>query len=360
MLESGVNATEFAAQLLNTGFAPQIFARKGAGADARANSVWCGAEEALVELGLRQGAEVRVCDLAAVISGRHVCTGARVLPRSSVFFDLVFPAPNSLSIQWYQSSPEHQADIEDAMLESASVLLGHLVRNHSVVGGVRRARSFVASLVLHAVGTRSMVDGAFPAPILHVHCCLFGVWDEDEGLTGPHEATLCAKGIQRECNAVGGVELADRLMRLGFKLRNTEGTGSQAFEIVGVPQELLDHPDLWKNTGCGVARAKTRASDEALMATTAGNPAAGASRARGSETVPVDTRTVTLIAGPLGGMQPGRCVDWDQLPPDARAWVEEQADNDNEMLTVLDGDHRARFHADWHDYGWDIYIVEIG
>jgi len=65
MPESGVNATEFAAQLLNPGFAPQIFARTGAAPDARANSVWCGAEEALGELGLRQGAEVRVRDLTA-------------------------------------------------------------------------------------------------------------------------------------------------------------------------------------------------------------------------------------------------------------------------------------------------------
>ena len=62
---------------------------------------------------------------------------------------------------------------------------------------------------------------------------------------------------------------------------------------------------------------------------------------------------VTLIAAPLGGMQPGRPVDWDQLPADARAWAAEQAKNDNEMLTVLDGDRRAELG------GWEVYLVQL-
>ena len=66
-------------------------------------------------------------------------------------------------------------------------------------------------------------------------------------------------------------------------------------------------------------------------------------------------RTVTLIAAPLGGMQPGRPIDWDQLPPAARTWAGEQAGNDNEMLTALDGDHRAELQANY-----DVYVVELG
>ncbi|MFI9583742.1 hypothetical protein ACIHCQ_18240 [Streptomyces sp. NPDC052236] len=65
-------------------------------------------------------------------------------------------------------------------------------------------------------------------------------------------------------------------------------------------------------------------------------------------------RTVTLIAAPLGSMQPGRPVDWDQLPPAARTWADEQADNDNEMLTALDGDRRAELQANY-----DVYVVEL-
>ena len=64
-------------------------------------------------------------------------------------------------------------------------------------------------------------------------------------------------------------------------------------------------------------------------------------------------RTVTLIAAPLGGVQPGRPADWEQLPADARAWANEQAKNDNEMLTVLDGDRRAELD------GWNVYLVQV-
>ena len=66
------------------------------------------------------------------------------------------------------------------------------------------------------------------------------------------------------------------------------------------------------------------------------------------------SRTVTFVAAPLGSMQPGRPVDWDQLPPDALAWAEQQADNDNEMVTVVDGDHRSEFQSDF-----DVYVARI-
>jgi hypothetical protein len=69
----------------------------------------------------------------------------------------------------------------------------------------------------------------------------------------------------------------------------------------------------------------------------------------------VSLQTFTLIAAPLGDMAPGRPADWDQLPPDALAWAEQQADNDNEMLTVLDGDHRAEFEG-----SYEVYFVSQG
>ncbi len=65
-------------------------------------------------------------------------------------------------------------------------------------------------------------------------------------------------------------------------------------------------------------------------------------------------RTITLFAAPLGSMLPGRPADWEELPPDARAWADRQAAQENEMLTVLDGDHRARFQD------FDIYVTQVG
>lgn len=67
----------------------------------------------------------------------------------------------------------------------------------------------------------------------------------------------------------------------------------------------------------------------------------------------MSTRVYTLIASPLGDMAPGRPADWNQLTPDARAWADQQAANDNEMLTVLDGDQRAELGT-----GYDVYVVQ--
>jgi hypothetical protein len=68
----------------------------------------------------------------------------------------------------------------------------------------------------------------------------------------------------------------------------------------------------------------------------------------------VGLRTFTPIAAPVGDIQPGRPVDLDQLPPHARAWAEKQANNDNEMHTVVDGDHCAEFQDDY-----DVFVVEM-
>jgi hypothetical protein len=56
-------------------------------------------------------------------------------------------------------------------------------------------------------------------------------------------------------------------------------------------------------------------------------------------------RTVALIAAPLGEMLPGTTVGRDQLPEDAHAWAEQQALDDNEMITAVEGDLRAEFPA---------------
>ncbi len=68
--------------------------------------------------------------------------------------------------------------------------------------------------------------------------------------------------------------------------------------------------------------------------------------------------TVTLIAGPLGDMQPGRPFDgWEQVPADARAWAAAQArsEDENEVVTIIDGDHRADLGADYQ-----VYVTSLG
>jgi conjugative relaxase-like TrwC/TraI family protein len=240
---------EFAARLLAPSFSPQAFSPQDALVDARANSRWHGTNEALRELGLRQGAAIRPRELTAVLSGRHVRTGVRVLPAGEIF-DLVFTAPNSLSILWSHLAAESRVDVEDVMLDSSAVLLDHLTADHPVIGGIRPARAYVSSLVLHAVGTTTAGNGTNP-PLLHVHCCLFAVLDETGALTRPDEATLSDEEILRLADAIGEAELAYKIGTLGYPVRNTAGK-EHSFEIAGIPQKLLD-ADFWQNVGCALA-----------------------------------------------------------------------------------------------------------
>lgn len=250
MSEERPSAAEFAAQLLDPTFSPQAFTPQDAALGARANSIWHGTGEALKKLGLRQGRAILPRDLAAIVSGRHARTGVRVLPAGEIF-DLIFMAPNSLSFIWSQLTTGPRADIEDAMLDSSAIMLDYLTADHPVIDGIRPARSSVASLVLHAVGTRSAANGAIP-PLLHVHCCLFAVLDETGTLILPDETTLYDEETLRRCDAIGEAELAGQMVKLGYPVRPTADSSEHSFEIDGVPRELLD-ADFWQNTGCAVA-----------------------------------------------------------------------------------------------------------
>ncbi|WP_255220374.1 relaxase domain-containing protein [Actinomadura chibensis] len=242
---------EIAARLLDPSFSPQAFTPRDADSGARANSIWHGSDEALKKVGLRQGTAIRTRDLTAVLSGRHVRTGAPALPAGEVF-DLTFKAPNSLSFLWSQLAPGPRADIEDALLDCSALMLTRLTADHPVIDGVRPARSLVASLVLHAVGTLSAANGKIP-PMLHVHCCLFAVLDDTGTLTQPHEATLYNENTLAQCDAIGEGTLARRMADLGYPIVRTTGDAEHSFEIAGVPQELLDDHEFWRNTGCAVA-----------------------------------------------------------------------------------------------------------
>jgi hypothetical protein len=251
----GMDPTQFATTLLDPRYAPRAYSSDGELGD-RSNSMWRGTPQALGILGLTKKAEVRIPDFVAAICGRHVRTGAAVM-RSGSFNELVFAAPTSVSCVWSQLDAHRQVDIENTVLESAAVMLDHLVRHHPIIDGVRPAGSFVAALVLHAVGTLSAANGDIP-PMLHVHCCLFGVLDDNEVLIQPHEGTLYDRDVVRVCDAVAERELANRLIQQGWPIRNTSDTGPASFEIDGIPQKVLDS-DFWRNTGCAVVGDRPRA-----------------------------------------------------------------------------------------------------
>jgi hypothetical protein len=244
------DATEFATRLLNPSLAPQAFAPEGTVLGDRATTSWHGSAEALRKVGLRPGTAIRVRDLAAVLTGRHTRTGAAVLPDGEAF-ELVFTAPNSLSFVWSQLPFTQRVELEDAMLASSAAMVNHLVLDYPVVGGFQPARSGVAALVLHAVGTVSDADGTIP-PILHVHCGLFAVLDPTGELVRPDEKTLYDEETLGECDLSAEAELAQLVTDLGYPLRNTGDNADHSFELAGVPATLLDDADFWRNTGCAV------------------------------------------------------------------------------------------------------------
>jgi hypothetical protein len=252
MLEDQATAVATAGRLLDPGLSPQAFRT---GPTTGQTTSWLGSGDALRQLGLRPAAEVRERDLVTVLGGRHTATGVRVLPEAS-HYDLVYLTPRSVSIAWSQLDADAQIDIEEATRESGAALLAHLTCIAALVDGIRPPRSFIAALVLHAIGTRSAAAGPIP-PVLHVHCCLFAVQDKDGTLIAPHEPALADEDIQRECDAFASADLAHRLMMLGYRVRNTAGAGTgHSFELDGVPQALLDDEDFWRNTGCAIVGSR--------------------------------------------------------------------------------------------------------
>ncbi|WP_432906109.1 relaxase domain-containing protein [Micromonospora matsumotoense] len=250
MSEDQSEAAAIVSELLDPGLSPQAF--RPDRTTAAPATAWLGGGDALQQFGLRPGTPVHPHDLTHVLVGRHTDSGVRVLPDPALY-NLVYLAPRSLSIAWTQLDTGAQSDIEEAIRDSARSMLAHLARSAALVDGVRPARSFVAALVSHAVGTRSDAAGPIP-PLLHVHCCLFAVQDEDGTLAQPDEPTLADEDVQRECDAAAEAHLADRLVTLGYRVRNTAGAGTgHSFELDGVPRALLDDEEFWRNAGCAIA-----------------------------------------------------------------------------------------------------------
>jgi hypothetical protein len=250
MSEDQSDAAAITSELLDPGLSPQAF--RADQTTAVQATAWLGGSDALQQLGLRPGAPVHAPDLTHVLLGRHARSGVRVLPDPALY-NLVYLAPRSLSMAWTQLDAAAQIAIEEAARTGIHRMLEHLMRCVPLIDGVRPARSFVAALVSHAVGTRFAAAGPIP-PMLHVHCCLFAVQDEDGTLTQPDEPALADDDVQRECDALVETHLADRLVALGYRIRNTAGAATgHSFDLDGVPQSLLDNEDFWRNTGCANA-----------------------------------------------------------------------------------------------------------
>lgn len=149
-------------------------------------------------------------------------------------WDLTFSAPKSVSVLWSQLGPERKQAIQEAHLAAVSSAIQYLEARASFTkrggGGVQIER--VMGLVVAAFehGTSRAQD-----PQLHTHCITFNVAPRADGTTG----TLVGRALFRAKMAAGALyraELAHRLhAEFGLAIQPT----SSAFELGGVPEELV-------------------------------------------------------------------------------------------------------------------------
>jgi conjugative relaxase-like TrwC/TraI family protein len=235
----------------------------------RANTMWMGSDNALDQLGLKRGAEVKQLELAAVLQGRHALTGKQVRALSKLSmpvlgedgkqqrdehgqliwekkdgvncWDLTFAPPKSVSIVWSQAGHKLRAEIEQAMVESANEAIEHLIQTrHPVLRRGRRrevGRSYAAAFALHATARRAE-DELVPSPHLHLHCVVAGV-ERQDGLLVAWNPDALKDFAALEGAAVFRVGMAHRLVKMGFEIRSDTGRDSRYFEIVGVAQKLI-------------------------------------------------------------------------------------------------------------------------
>jgi conjugative relaxase-like TrwC/TraI family protein len=244
---------------------PDAFARTGLaddeGLEERANAVWLGSAETLARLGLVRGTEVGEEQLSLALQGLHAVDGHRVrrpgtkqvasgeigpdgkpvmVSRKVVnSVDLTFSAPKSVSVVWSQAGSELRRGIEQAMIDAANAGLEHMLLTKPVIQGQGvPASGFAASASLQVTARRAHGD-VVPAPQLHVHGVVVGV-DDGESLRTPDTAALMKHDAPLEGGAVFRARLAERLVELGFQIRACTGRGGRFFEVMGVPDGLID------------------------------------------------------------------------------------------------------------------------
>ncbi|MFI6517887.1 relaxase domain-containing protein [Spirillospora sp. NPDC050679] len=227
-----------AATALAEDLAPRAFARTDH-ARRRAHAMWLGTPWPLMHAGVKRGAAVGVEELAMLLRGFdpiHGLAGIKQRGDRAVSGHLTFSAPNSVSWLWTQSDDEGRAEIEQAMIQAAHRMLGHLALNRPLLDGEQAGTGYVAAIALHAIARDSPQP---PPPLLHVHCYLLGIAGEDGDTWAPDPGALAEETLGREGGAFGRAVLADELRDLGFQIQARTGHQGRYFEVKGVPTELL-------------------------------------------------------------------------------------------------------------------------
>lgn len=190
-------------------------------------------------LGVTGSASKTVFD--ALCENIHPLTGQSLTPRNvanrTVGYDINFHCPKSVSVLHALTIDSHildafQASVQDTMLDIESDAKTRIRKQGQ--DSNRDTRELIWAEFLHQ--TARPVGDTLPDPHLHCHSFIFNVtWDaiEEQFKAGQF------RDIKRDMpyyQARFHKILSDRLIELGYRIRRTK----TAFEIVGVPQRVID------------------------------------------------------------------------------------------------------------------------
>lgn len=177
----------------------------------------------------------------ALCENRNPVTHERLTPRKKdarrVGYDINFHCPKSVSILHALSDDGHILQAFQASVTETMHAIEADSKTRVRQGGANGERATGELIWGHFVHqTARPVGGFMPDPHLHSHCFVFNAtWDAIEGRIKAGEFA----DIKRDMpfyQAQFHMRLANKLAELGYKVRQT----SKAFEIEGVPQNVID------------------------------------------------------------------------------------------------------------------------
>jgi conjugative relaxase-like TrwC/TraI family protein len=241
----------------------------------RGSSLWLGAEDALAQFGVRRGEPIERDHLIAALQGQHARTGEQLrrpgaLKREAhdehgracvddegrpviervvgvAHVEMTMSVPKSVSVLWAMADEDDRWRIERALLEAAERTAQYMAQNKAVVhrrvnDGVRVREPATGAAVassLHVTARRARGDRA-PAPQLHVHNLVVGVVRTDGRLVAADSWEWFRHDAALEGGALFRTQVADALVRLGWKVRSGTGDRGRYFEVEGVPELLCE------------------------------------------------------------------------------------------------------------------------
>lgn len=178
----------------------------------------------------------------ALAENRHPKTGAKLTPRDkaerTVGYDINFHCPKSVSIIHSLSKDNHILDAFQGAVQATMNDMEADARTRVRKGGKyddRATGELVWADFVHQ--TARPVDGHVPDPHLHAHCFVFNAtWDNREGKIKAAKLRQVKRDMPYY-QACFQKRLADKLSDLGYEIKRTD----TAFEIAGVPQEVINH-----------------------------------------------------------------------------------------------------------------------